>query len=453
MSQKTVRMSLIALFRFRLISEVETRVLGGASKSAVIEELAARRHPGSDGQLVSVSSRTLYRWCSAYEKRGYEGLEPTSRPQIQDSRALSRKLVDFLSSEKQDDPAASVPELIRRARLRGIVAEDAPICRTSVWRACRRLSLPTRRMRLADRDRRRFAYPHRMMMILSDGKHFRAGTTRAKRVVLTFLDDATRFGLGLLVAPSESTEAFLRGLYDVVRQHGLMRAIYLDNGPGFASGDTADVIAGLDRHLILGTKGYAEGHGKIERYHRTLTGQVLRSFDGNPEIDPDLGALTLRLRHWLTSLYNHTPHEGLGGLSPAERWERDTRQLDHPERVWLDDRFLLPLVRRVTKANTVSYESVHYEVPIGHAGERITLHRHLLDGDRLSMIHRGHRVFLQGVDLTRNAFDRRASGSTPPSAPAPTDPPKTAADLAFSQDFESLVGPDGGFPEGDPDDD
>ena len=139
-------------------------------------------------------------------------------------------------------------------------------------------------------------------------------------------------------------------------------------------------------------------------------------------------------------------------MSPfSRRWEHDSRPLDHPERAWLDDRFLLPLLRRVTKANTIPYSGVDYEVPVGHAGEKITLYRHLLDGDRLSMLHRGHRVFLQAVDLTRNAFARRAGGS--PSGLAPSEPPQTAADLAFSRDFESLVGSDGGFPEGDDDDD
>jgi len=40
---------------------------------------------------------------------------------------------------------------------------------------------------------------------------------------------------------------------------------------------------------------------------------VLRHLAGSPEVDPDCGALELRLRHWLREIYNHTPHQGLGG--------------------------------------------------------------------------------------------------------------------------------------------
>lgn len=42
---------------------------------------------------------------------------------------------------------------------------------------------------------------------------------------------------------------------------------------------------------------YPQGHGAIERFHRTAYKQVLRSLDGAADVDPDPDALTLRLRH------------------------------------------------------------------------------------------------------------------------------------------------------------
>jgi hypothetical protein len=43
-----------------------------------------------------------------------------------------------------------------------------------------------------NRDSRRFVYPHRMQMVLCDGKHFRAGAARLRSMAYFFLDDATR---------------------------------------------------------------------------------------------------------------------------------------------------------------------------------------------------------------------------------------------------------------------
>ncbi len=55
---------------------------------------------------------------------------------------LDEALITFFKTEKESDPRASVAELIRRARERGLL--HGPIDRTTVWRACRRMGLPTR---------------------------------------------------------------------------------------------------------------------------------------------------------------------------------------------------------------------------------------------------------------------------------------------------------------------
>ena len=56
---------------------------------------------------------------------------------------------------------------------------------------------------------------------------------------------------------------------------------------------------GLGALLIHGTTRYPQGHGAIERFHRTAYDQVLRSLDGAADVDPACAALTLRLRHFL----------------------------------------------------------------------------------------------------------------------------------------------------------
>ena len=118
---------------------------------------------------------------------------------------------------------------------------------------------------------RRWRYPHRMQCVLVDGKHFRAGNARLRRVALFFLDDATRYGLDGLVGTSESVELFLHGLYEMTSKHGLMDLLYLDKGPGFRSNDTLAVVqGGLRAWLIHGTTRYPPGarRGRALQPHR-----------------------------------------------------------------------------------------------------------------------------------------------------------------------------------------
>ena len=451
--RRSIELSGQALLRYRVVSHVLARVSAGLDTAAAIREiLALRQHDPVLGRPVCLSERTVYRWLRAFEQGGLEGLEPDPRQRIRDSQVLSQRMLSFLGQQKEEDPEASLPELIARARLRGVVGEEERVSRTSVWRACCRLGLPVRRPRRAEqRDMRRFAYPHRMQMVLADGKHFRAGRERRRRVALTLLDDATRFGLAVAVGTSETTELFLRALHRALLRYGLMSAFFLDRGPGFKSDDTIAVLAKLGIHLIHGTVAYPEGHGKIERFHRTLRERELRGFDGHPEIDAEPAALTLRLGHWLEHVYNHYPHEGLAGQSPAQRWSADSRPLEFPQsRQAFEACFLITHSRRVSADNVVPFEGVAYEVPRGHAEARITLTRHLLQENRLSILHEGRTVMLEPVDLVANAYARRARPD--PTTPAPGPPPTTAAHRAFQADFDPIVAPDGSYPRGDDDD-
>lgn len=168
--------SAAALLRYAVLAQVEALLLGGWQLSAAIREVAARDHAPLDGRPVRVSGRTIQRWRAAYGAGGAVALAPQRRARTETTVALSETLVAFLRAEKERDPRASVPELVRRARLRGLIAADLPVDRTTVWRACRRMGLATRaRPSKREGDRRRWRYPHRMQCVLCDGKHFRAG--------------------------------------------------------------------------------------------------------------------------------------------------------------------------------------------------------------------------------------------------------------------------------------
>jgi putative transposase len=287
-----------------------------------------------------------------------------------------------------------------------------------------------------------------MLMALADGKHFRAGVGRHRRVALAFLDDATRYGLDARVGTSESTILFLTGLYQVIARFGLMSALFFDRGPGFISDDTHATCARLQIAFVHGRAGYPEGHGKIEKFNQTWKHQLLRGFDGHPEIDPDPSALRARLLHFLREVYNKTPHEGLGGDTPEQRWNADPRGLCFPQdRAWLDECFVATFERTVSKHNLIPYQGVDYELPRGHAGREITVHRNLLR-ESLAVLHEGRLVQIHPVDRVANAYARRiqeTTTETPESVPIV----HTAASLAYQLEFAPLVDLDGGYSKGD----
>jgi hypothetical protein len=81
----------------------------------------------------------------------------------------------------------------------------------------------------------------------------------------------------------------------------------------------------------------------------------------------------------------------------------------------------------------------------------ITVTRHLLEQNHLSVLHEGRSVVLHPVDLEANAYARRARPN--PQPPELPSAPTTAAHRAFQAAFDPIVGPDGSYPKGEEKDD
>ena len=210
-----------ALLRYAVVSLVRARLLAGEDRRGCVAHVASMEHATVGGVLCRVSMRSIYRWLARYEAGGMASLETSPRASTSASRVLDDALLSFLAKEREEDRVASIPELLRRAKERGLLARTSDVDRTTVYRALVRMRVPTGRTKQErGRDMRRFSYAHRMEMVLADGKHFRAGAARLRRVAIFFLDDATRRGLHVVVGSSESAELFLRGFYEVLCAHG-----------------------------------------------------------------------------------------------------------------------------------------------------------------------------------------------------------------------------------------
>ena len=439
-----------ALWRYLVVSQVLAREEGGQVRADAVAAVAEQSHKRLDGRGSRKRSRaTLYRWLAAYEAGGAAALEPRRCAGPSSGAALPGDLLGFVVERKRLDPRVSIPDAIRQARELGVISAEQPVDRSTVWRACRARGVPTRRRRKPKtRDSRRFAYPHRMDMVLCDGKWFRAGPERHKRLAFFFIDDCTRMALHVVVGTSENPELFLRGLHELVRRHGRFSVIYVDNGSAFIAADSAEIVRKLGSHLVLGEAGYPEGRGKIERFNLTAQEQILRHLPGRAEVCSEFGALELRLGHYLREVYNHSPHEGISGATPSDRFHADDKPLRFLDDRTLRSAFIAHAERLVSNDHCVSFEGVVYEIPRGHAGERITLHRRLLEGT-LAVLHDGRLRDIHPVDLAANAHSRRGSKHGQPDEPGDA-PTMGAADLAFLRSLGPIVGPDGGF--SDPDD-
>lgn len=182
----------------------------------------------------------------------------------------------------------------------------------------------------------------------------------------------------------------------------------MDNGANYRSHHLALVCAKLGVALIHARPFQPQGKGKIERFFRTLRAQLLTRLAGDDTVS--LEALNRRLAGWIEGEYHQTPHAGLDGDTPLDRWAQVSAAVRYPApELDLDDLFLFETTRKVATDRTVSLNGVVFEVDAALVGERVTLRFDPGAPEApVQVVHAGRVIErARRVDLYANCFVKR----------------------------------------------
>lgn len=189
---------------------------------------------------------------------------------------------------------------------------------------------------------------------------------------MSFLDDATRRVLYANFSFTERSVQFEAGIKHILKAHGLIGMVYVDNGAPFVSRQTKRILDILGIVIAHSTVRRPQGRGKKERFFRTVREQFLRPLD--KESIRGLGDLNMRFRTWLESEYHRTPHRGLKGKTPLDAWLEKSRYIVHMEpSIDLEQAFLHEESRKVYKDSTLTLDGTLYEVSSCLIGKRVKI--------------------------------------------------------------------------------
>lgn len=427
MTQPSLRQT-VALFRYGLIAEFVHLPLGSPGLYAKLQAKAQQEYSIPGSTRTRVAAETLRDWLKRYRRSGFDALLPQPRADRGRSRALSADLVDRLLSLKEELPQLSVPQLIRMAIKREIIAEPLP--RATVHRLFSTAGLMRKTEGNSEQDRRRFAFAHAGELWMSDVMHGPTvavgdGRQRRKAYLIAFLDDATRVIPYAAFALAENTKAFLPIFKQALLRRGRPTRLYVDNGANYRSQHLALVCAKLGIALIHSRPHQPEGRGKQERWFRTVRAQFLTRL--TPADTESLDALNHCLWTWIEAEYHQTPHTSLDGRTPLDQWALCADQVKMFDiGLDLDALFLFETKRRVQRDRTVSLDGTVFEVDATLVGQTVTLRF-----DPAAPTSRGVEVWHQDKFIARaipveayaNCFVRRNRPSrtleTDTKAPAP----------------------------------
>jgi len=429
----------VALFRYGLIADLLHIKAGSGELYEEIRKRAARQHEIPGSARSRVAGETIRTWLKRYRRQGFDGLVPKLRGDRGQSRTIPQDVSDILVSIKEENPALSVPLVIREARDGGRVPKDLVLPPSTVQRLLVAHGLMRKPVEQpTESDRRRFSFQKAGELWMSDVMHgpsIPVGPDRPnvkhKAYLIAFIDDATRVVPHAAFAFSENTAAFLPVFKQAIMRRGIPLRLFVDNGANYRSHHLALVCAKLGIAFIHARAFQPESKGKQERWFRTVRSQLLTRL--TPDDTKSLDALNRRLWAWVEGEYHQNPHRGLDGQTPLDRWAQvgDDVRYAGPN-VDLDDLFLFETKRKVQKDRTVSLDGIVYEVDAALVGEAVTLRFNPAQKGRTVQVwHAGRKVEdAKVVDAYANCFIKRNRPSRTIDADVPPSTPRPGLNLA-----------------------
>lgn len=395
-----------AQFRFGVIHDlIGDRKLSRGEQKRLLREKSSSpwEIPYSERSFISAS--TILSWVRRYEKGGrrLESLYPEPRSDRGRPRALDDETVLSLVELKKQLKGASLPVVLREARLRKILHQGIKVHPATIYRLFKQRGLMKREEVVEDRRRFEAELPNDIWQ--SDCMHgpqvMVEGKAR-KTYLFAFLDDMSRLICHAEFFLHEKVETYIAALMIALAKRGLPRKLYVDNGPAFRSHLLSHATAALGIALIHAAPYQPQGKGKIERFFRTLRMQLLSTCPAGLSLEK----LNEALRRWIDEQYHATVHTSTK-QTPLARYLKHAHLVREAPKD-LRDYFRFHAIRKVDRDRTVSLNGRLYEAPIPLIGKSVTLLYHENDPLRVEAFHDAvsHGMLLP-LDLHINCRVRR----------------------------------------------
>jgi transposase InsO family protein len=250
---------------------------------------------------------------------------------------------------------------------------------------------------------------------------------------LSIVDDHSRYAVGLYALAALKTELAYPCLVATFRRYGVPTALLMDHGSLWWATSNGWGLTWLSVRLLeqgirllYGRVGHPQTQGKVERFHRTLGGELRHR--GVPQWMAEWPPALNEIRQ----VYNERrPHEALGMQRPAERYRASARAYQEQPAPWEypsgSD------VRRVNANGAIAEEGRKYFVCEALADQWVRVER--FDG-KLLVSYR--HMYIREIDLqtgTTEAFVVQRSA-----APAPVALRAPSADAAEEKTKERQPG-------------
>jgi transposase InsO family protein len=264
---------------------------------------------------VGASQDAVRRWVKAYQTQGEQGLRERGAP-VGSRRKLPGPVREKIIEIKKREPFFGVQRISHLLKRAFFLSASPETVRQTLKEES--LLVPSPKGSHRNVSRPRFferATPNQLWQ--SDIFTFRLGGRYA--YLIGFIDDYSRYMVGLELYRSQTADQVLEVYRRAVGEYGVPKEMLTGRGRQYTTwrGSTKfERELGKDRiKHIKSQPHHPMTLGKIERFWKSIFEEFLvRAQFGSFEEARE------QIHHWL-QYYNHKrPHQGIGGLCPADRY-------------------------------------------------------------------------------------------------------------------------------------
>lgn len=204
----------------------------------------------------------------------------------------------------------------------------------------------------------------------SVGPYIKVEGNKRRVYIIALIDDASRYITGIDIFFNDNFVNLMSVLKSAVTRFGKPKILNFDNGASYKNKQMELLAARIGTIINYCAPYTPQSKAKIERWFRTLKDQWMSQLNMNDF--KTLDDVRISLNSYVNS-YNQYVHSSLNGLSPQDRFFKESHMIKRLSSDEIEKSFLLEYERRVSADNVVMIDGTEYEVDYRYSKQKITL--------------------------------------------------------------------------------
>lgn len=351
--------------------------------------------------VTTIHARTIERWYYQFKKGGFDALKPQTRVDFGKPRK-GKDVIDQIIILKRNYPRLSATGILKMLRESGVTKDQISL--STVNRVVN--SIPKEQINVEPMYRYELEHINEVWCgDSSHGPYLYRDKAKVKLYIIALIDDASRLITAARLFEADNTVNLLSTMKLAVSKYGKPKRFNFDNGSNYKNAQINIVTARLGVGVHYCRPYNPEAKAKIERWFKTLKTQWMASlrYSEFHSVDEYQSSLNEYVHN-----YNNTPHSSLNGLTPMERYLKETDLVKKLDETSLEKDFLFEIERRVSIDNIVVIDNKEYEVPAVYSSKKVRI-KYLDPKDGVFIVDGDKQIEIKPLDKKANAKRVRIS--------------------------------------------